>query len=69
MKDDVTVTTLDFSPNFARVGGTNGICAKSENAEAAMELLTLLHTQSEYAHLLLYGEEGKEYKIEDGKIV
>ncbi len=69
MKDDVTVTTLDFSPNFARVGGTNGICAKSENAEAAMELLTLLHTQSEYAHLLLYGEEGKDYKIEDGKIV
>ena len=69
MKEDVTITTLDFSPNFARVGGTNGICAKSENAEAAMELLTLLHTQDEYAHLLLYGEEGKDYKIEDGKIV
>lgn len=69
MKDDVTVVTLDFSPNFARVGGTNGICAKSENAEAAMELLTLLHAQDKYAHLLLYGEEGKDYKIEKGKIV
>lgn len=69
MKDDVTVATLDFSPNFARVGGTNGICAKSENAEAAMKLLALLHTQDEYAHLLLYGEEGKDYKIEKGKIV
>lgn len=69
IKDDVTMVDLDFSPSFARISGTNGICARSENAKAAMQLFTLLHTQDEYAHLLLYGEEGKDYKIEEGRIV
>lgn len=67
--DDVTVVDLDFTPNFARVGGTNGICAKSQKAKEAMQLLTLLHTEDEYAHLLLYGKEGKDYTVENGRIV
>ncbi len=67
--DAVTVVDLDFTPNFARAGGTNGICAKSKKAKDAMQLLTLLHTEEEYAHLLLYGEEGKDYTLKNGKIV
>ncbi|MCD7824951.1 MAG: hypothetical protein LUH14_03195 [Clostridiaceae bacterium] len=69
IEDSVTIQELDFVPNFARNGGTNGICANSKNAEEAMQLLTLLHTDDEYAHLLLYGEEGTDYQIEDGRIV
>lgn len=68
MGDDVTVVALDFTPNFERIGGTNGICAKSEHVEEAVQLLSLLHTEDEYAHLLLYGKEGKDYEIVDGRI-
>lgn len=65
---DVTVVTLDFTPNFARTGGTNGICVKSEQIKEAVQLLTLLHTKDEYARLLLYGEEGTDYTLQNGYI-
>lgn len=69
IEEDVTVVELDFTVNFARVGGTSGICAKSEKAEEALQLLSLLHTQEEYAHLLLYGREGVDYELKTGRIL
>lgn len=69
MGNDVTVVPLDFVPNFGRAGGTNGICAASENVDNALLILSLLHTEDTFAHLLLYGKEGEDYKLSEGKII
>lgn len=45
---------------------STGICAKSDRQNEALTLLSLLHTNEEYANLLLYGEEGTDYQVIDG---
>lgn len=67
--DGVSVYDLDFTVNFERNGGTTGICEKSKKKENALQLLTLLYTRDDYTRLLLYGKEGKDYTIENGRVV
>ncbi|MBU5478025.1 extracellular solute-binding protein [Eubacterium sp. MSJ-13] len=67
--DGVLVKDLDFTVNFERNGGTTGICEKSKKKENALQLLTLLYTRDDYTRLLLYGKEGKDYTIKNGRIV
>lgn len=67
--DGVSVYDLDFTVNFERNGGTTGICEKSNKKENALQLLTLLYTRDDYTRLLLYGKEGKDYTVENGRVV
>lgn len=67
--DSVSVYDLDFTVNFERNGGTTGICEKSKKKENALQLLTLLYTRDDYTRLLLYGKEGKDYTVENGRVV
>lgn len=67
--DGVSVYDLDFTVNFERNGGTTGICEKSKKKENALQLLTLLYTRDDYTRLLLYGKEGKDYTVENGRVV
>lgn len=67
--DGVSVYDLDFTVNFERNGGTTGICEKSKKKENALQLLTLLYTRDDYTRLLLYGKEGQDYTVENGRVV
>lgn len=52
----------------SNISVTTGICASSEHPEEAMELLSLLYTDAEYANLLLLGMEGTDYQLLDGVV-
>ncbi len=43
-----------------------GVSKYAKQKEEALQLLTLLFTEENYANLLIYGEEGKDYKVIDG---
>ena len=43
-----------------------GVSKYAKQKEEALQLLTLLYTEEEYANLLIYGEEGKDYQVLDG---
>ncbi len=45
---------------------TTGIPTKSEHKDEAFQLLSLVHTDNELANILVYGEEGVDFKLEDG---
>lgn len=44
-----------------------GVCAKSGQQQLALEALTAVMTEKSVSELLLYGIEGKDYRIADGK--
>ncbi|CDZ23533.1 putative secreted protein [[Clostridium] cellulosi] len=47
----------------------NGIASWSENKENAFEMLKLCTTDKDIANLLVYGIEGQNYTLKDGKVV
>lgn len=49
------------------LSGNTGITANSKNKEEAFQLLSLAYTDEELANLLVYGVDGVDYKLEDGK--
>lgn len=49
------------------LSGDTGITANSKNKEEAFQLLSLAYTDEELANLLVYGVEGIDYKLENGK--
>lgn len=66
--EDVILVRAPFSLETVQ-GAATGVCANSEKKEDALQLLTMLHTNAEYANLLLWGEEGTDYRLEDGYAV
>ena len=67
LHDKVTIYRMPFYM-ISRLPGSTGIAKNSKNKEAALQLLTLLHTDEKYANLLVYGEEGIDYKLIDGLV-
>ena len=53
-------------PYETAYGMVSGISASSDNQEAAVTLLSLIASDEEFRMQLLYGEEGRDYTIEDG---
>ena len=51
-----------------RSGSVNCISSRSDNKEAAFELLYAVYTDRELSEMLAYGIEGKHYKVENDKI-
>lgn len=50
------------------VSMTNAVSKNAEHKEQALQLLTLLYTNAEYANLLIYGEENVDYQVADGYV-
>lgn len=70
--DHMSGDVISVQIPFAYVGLlniTNGICENSPKKEQALELLTLLYTNPEYANLLILGEEGEDYVLTDDGFV
>ena len=65
--EKVTIYRMPFYM-FSRPAGSTGIAKSSKNKEAALQLLTLLHTDEKYANLLVHGEEGVDYQLINGLI-
>ncbi|MBO4628051.1 MAG: sugar ABC transporter substrate-binding protein [Lachnospiraceae bacterium] len=65
LKDNITVKRL---PNYisSRLGCSVGISAKTEKLDAVIDFLCLLYCDGKYANILMYGEEGVDYKLVDG---
>ncbi|MCD7708637.1 MAG: hypothetical protein LUI02_02035 [Clostridiales bacterium] len=68
LPEDVLSVQLPFARSRS-LNLTNGICKNSPKAEQALELLTLLYTDPEYANLLILGEEGEDYVLTDDGFV
>ncbi len=63
--ETVTYTTESLYVQ-SRPFGSVGITQKSEHKDDAFKLLSLVHTDNELANILVYGEEGVDFKLEDG---
>ncbi|MCC8051445.1 MAG: extracellular solute-binding protein [Clostridiales bacterium] len=64
-KDDVILVQMPYA--YSNTLGYNvAVNSQSDCQKAALELLTLLYTNEDYANLLLWGEEGTDYEVTDG---
>ncbi|MCD7716789.1 MAG: extracellular solute-binding protein [Lachnospiraceae bacterium] len=64
-KDDVILVQMPYAyPNT--LGYNVAVNSQSDCQKAALELLTLLYTNEDYANLLIWGEEGTDYEVTDG---
>lgn len=64
-KKDSYVVELPYY--FAGGNGNNtGIVEKSEKKDGALEIISILYTDSEIANLLLFGKQGKDYEVKNG---
>ena len=66
--EDYVFMQLPFTFS-TRINGGIGVCSASNNKETALELLTLLFTQEDYANALLWGEPGVKYELTDNMAV
>ena len=57
---------LQFPYAYQSSIGNTGLSKNAKQKEAALELLTLLYTEADYANLLIYGKEGTDYQVIDG---
>lgn len=72
-KNTVDVTIQKVGPLYAKQSvinhAINGIATWSENKKNAFELLKLCTTDKDIANLLVYGIEGQNYTLENGKVI
>jgi len=72
-KNLVDVTIQKVGPLYAKQStvnhAINGIASWSENKENAFEMLKLCTTDKDIANLLVYGIEGQNYTLENGKVI
>lgn len=60
--------SLQYS-NDSYENGINGITSWSKNQDYAFDFLTLLYTDNEIANLVSYGIEGRDYKLDNGRVL
>ncbi len=60
--------TYQIEPLYiqSRPSVTAGIPQNSEHKDEAFQLLSLVHTDNQLANILVYGEEGVDFKLENG---
>ena len=68
MKDNLVVKEIP-SKLLTRLYGSVGISKKTKDVDAVVDFLSLLYTDGKYANILLYGEEGVDYKVVDDVVV
>jgi multiple sugar transport system substrate-binding protein len=64
-KDNIAVKTVEHYLT-SRVNASIGIAKNTKDVDAVVEFLGLLYGNGKYADILLYGQEGTDYKVVDG---
>jgi multiple sugar transport system substrate-binding protein len=65
LKDNITVKKV--TPYLSsRINGSIGISNNTEDIDAVVDFLGLLYDDGKYGNILLYGQEGTDYKVVDG---
>lgn len=66
-KDNVVIKTL--TPYlFTRLSGSIGISANTNDIDAVVDFLGVFYNDEKYANILLYGVEGKDFKLKNGYV-
>lgn len=65
MRDKVIYVPVPFATSTHSVCHI-AVCKNAENKERALQLLSLLFTNPEYANILIYGVEDEDYQVVDG---
>lgn len=65
VRDDVIYVPIPYFFSTSRSRNVS-VCKTAPHKKEALQLLTLLHSNPEYANLLIFGEEGKDYQLIDG---
>ena len=69
MEPDTAVAVETGSRPFRLTGNTTGINAASKKKEEAFRILSLVFSDEELSNYLAYGREGREYHLENGRVV
>ena len=64
-KDNIAVKTVEHYLT-SRVNASIGIAKNTEDVDTVVEFLGLLYGDGKYADILLYGQNGADYKVVDG---
>ena len=65
VKDNTKIVQLPYL-FFTRTSGSTGVNKISKKKNEAIQLLSLLYTDSKYANLLIHGKKGKTYQLKNG---
>lgn len=65
VKDNTKIVQLPYL-FFTRTSGSTGVNKISKKKNEALQLLSLLYTDSKYANLLIHGKKGKTYQLKNG---
>jgi hypothetical protein len=67
ISDDYCFLQLPYTVQ-SRTSGSTGINAASNKKDQALDLLSKLYSDEQYANALIYGEENSTYEIQDGLV-
>ena len=67
VKDNTKIVQLPYL-FFTRTSGSTGVNKISKKKSEALQLLSLLYTDSKYANLLIHGKKGKTYQLKNGYV-
>ena len=69
MVNDVAIVT--YAPDYVskQGNGITGVCKHSDKKDLAFQALSAVYSQKDLSDLLLYGVEGIDYELNDGKVV
>ena len=65
VRDNMKIVQLPYL-FFTRTSGSTGVNKISKKKNEALQLLSLLYTDSKYANLLIHGKKGKTYQLKNG---
>lgn len=65
VKDNTKIVQLPYF-FLTRTSGSTGVNKISKKKSEALQLLSLLYTDSKYANLLIHGKKGKTYQLKNG---
>ena len=65
VRDNMKIVQLPYF-FLTRTSGSTGVNKISKKKSEALQLLSLLYTDSKYANLLIHGKKGKTYQLKNG---
>ncbi len=67
VRDNMKIVQLPYF-FLTRTSGSTGVNKISKKKSEALQLLSLLYTDSKYANLLIHGKKGKTYQLKNGYV-
>ena len=65
---DAIVKVQGYAPMYSALSCTSGVVDNSQKKEEALQFLTLMYTDHEIGNLIIYGIEGRDYRLTDGEV-